>query len=70
MGRCMSYVDVGFDNDFQPVTFSLAPGHWIRLEDSSEQAVASRPASSTTAKRAASKCLCLNMAAVRFCPSP
>jgi hypothetical protein len=34
MGRCMSYVDVGFHNDFQPVTFSLAPGHWIRLEDS------------------------------------
>ena len=34
MQRCMSYVDVGFDSDFQPVTFSLAPGHWIRLEDS------------------------------------
>jgi hypothetical protein len=34
MQRCMSYVDVGFDGDFQPVTFSLAPGHWIRLEDS------------------------------------
>jgi hypothetical protein len=34
MQRCMSYVDVGFDSDFQPVTFSLAPGHWISLEDS------------------------------------
>jgi hypothetical protein len=35
MHRCLFLANQGFDSGFAPQTLTLAPGHWIRLEESS-----------------------------------
>jgi hypothetical protein len=37
MGQCMLLTDIGFDRTVQRATFTLAAGHWISVEFSSER---------------------------------